>query len=106
MCIRDRNKHEANEGIVHAGGDGRSNRKKKKKKRQLGAAVGGGVADAAGGSVSALEFGPVESRTNYDVKAESFGYIKVYNPVDEARLTGKKVETDEDADADTSQPKP
>ena len=98
------NKHEANGGIVHAGGgSGPSGAKKKKKSRELAAAgqneLGGGAA-----SKSALENESVETRTNYDVNAEFFGYITVYNPVDEARLTGKKPEAG--AEEDATNPKP
>ena len=73
----------------------------------MGAAGFGGADNGNEGASSALEFGPVETRTNYDVKAEFYGYVKIYNPVDEARLTGKKAEG-EDAAADEadSNPKP
>ena len=100
------NKHEANEGIVHTGGKSKIG-SKKKEQRQMGAAGFGGADNGNEGASSALEFGPVETRTNYDVKAEFYGYVKIYNPVDEARLTGKKAEG-EDAAADEadSNPKP
>ncbi len=81
------NKHIPNEGIsLHGGGGAR--KVKKKEKRQLNAAAGG-VEDQKEVEANP-EDGPVETRTNYDVKAEFYGIVKIYNPVDEARLTGKQ----------------
>lgn len=101
------NKHEANEGIAHQGGNTSTARGKKKKQgRKLGS-LGAGSVGTSVGAVSALEFGPVETRTHYDVKAEFYGYVKIYNPVDEERLTGKKTDADADEeDAVNGNPNP
>ena len=91
------NKHEPNEGIVHQGGNTTKTARKKKKPRRSLNTSGGFDGNTAS---SAVEFGPVETRTNYDVKAEFFGYAKIYNPVNEERLTGKSSDADADADGD------
>ncbi|MCH2183654.1 MAG: hypothetical protein MK108_16775 [Mariniblastus sp.] len=102
------NRHTPGEGIELQGGHSsvQSSGSTEKltaaeKAQQLASSAGGGgggnvgleggevdEGEAAGGASSASS-GNVETRIGYDVDVEFYGIVKIYNPVNEALLTGK-----------------
>ena len=112
------NRHKPGEGIelqgVHSSDrqSGSGNQTAAEKAGELSSGVGGGGGGAAGlegGEVDPDEAGSssglsrsegIETRIGYDVDVEFYGIVKIYNPVNEAMLTGKTA--DDNTDSDTT----
>jgi hypothetical protein len=117
------NRHTPGEGIELQGGhdnsgqsDGDDLSASERAARDLASSAGGG---GAGGGDVGLEGGEVdpneaasggsglsrsegiETRIGYDVDVEFYGIVKIYNPVNEAMLTGKT--SDDTTDTDTTE---
>jgi hypothetical protein len=74
----------------------------------MGAGPGGAGGGMGGGMGQSVDLGtlastPVESRTNYDVKIEFYGIVKIYNPVREnflRKAAGQPVDESNDGEPD------
>ena len=77
------NVHDPNEEFTLKGKSGKQTAQSRKRRMDPGVA---GVGDDNKPDSKKRRFGPVESRTSYDVNVEFYGYAKIFNPVNEQRL--------------------
>ena len=116
------NRHTPGEGIELQGGhdnsgqsDGDDLSASERAARDLASSAGGGGAgggdvgleggevdpnEAASGGAGSSRSEGIETRIGYDVDVEFYGIVKIYNPVNEAMLTGKT--SDDTTDTDTT----